>query len=299
MMGSGKSTIGRALAERPRLAAARQRRARDRDDRPDRAGPLRGRRRARAASRRAGSLRRGAGPPHAGGDHRGGVRRRRSVAPVGPPGCRLGRLARRSARDPRRADPRGRRAAIRRTGRGLADHPAAVASATLDGRRGPGGRGRRRDRRPGSRRRSGPRAEPSRRPDRQTADAPARRSPAARAPRAAPASGPAASGARSGGPARRDATTAQNRGPWPKTRRWASSWITTVSSASGGARISRQLNISRPCREALPQRLRGSRRLIATGRTPRARRVIGRPWRRSRTGPARGASASRTRATRS
>ena len=46
--------------------------------------------------------------------------------------------------------------------------------------------------------------------------------------------------------------------------------MTTVSSASGGARTSRQLNISRPWREALPQRLRGSRRATAAGLTPSA-----------------------------
>ena len=63
---------------------------------------------------------------------------------------------------------------------------------------------------------------------------------------------------------------AQNRGPWPNTRRWASSWMTTVSSASGGARISRHEKASRPCREALPQRVRWSRTLSAVGLTPRA-----------------------------
>ena len=48
------------------------------------------------------------------------------------------------------------------------------------------------------------------------------------------------------------------------------SWITTVSRASGGARISRQLNDSRPAREALPQRVRWSRIDTAVGLTPRA-----------------------------
>ena len=67
-----------------------------------------------------------------------------------------------------------------------------------------------------------------------------------------------------------DATTAQKRGPWPNTRKWASSWMTTVSSASGGARISRQLNDSRPARDALPQRVRWSRIETAVGLTPRA-----------------------------
>jgi putative oxidoreductase len=85
--------------------------------------------------------------------------------------------------------------------------------------------------------------------------------------RGAPANASAASGAsKMVGP--REATIAQNRGPCPNTRRWASSWTTTVSRASGGARTSRQLNIRRPCRDALPQRLRGSRRLTAAGRTP-------------------------------
>ena len=83
---------------------------------------------------------------------------------------------------------------------------------------------------------------------------------------------------------RRDATTDQNRGPWPKTRRWASSWMTTVSSASGGARISRQENASRPWREALPQRVRWSRTLTATGSTPSAA-AWARSRARSRCGP--------------
>ena len=69
---------------------------------------------------------------------------------------------------------------------------------------------------------------------------------------------------------RREATTAQKRGPWPKTRRCASSWITTVSSASGGARISRHENARRPWREALPHRVRWSRTLIASGDTSSA-----------------------------
>ena len=42
-------------------------------------------------------------------------------------------------------------------------------------------------------------------------------------------------------------------------RRCASSWTTTVSSASGGARISRHENESRPLGDALPQRDRWSR----------------------------------------
>ena len=91
-----------------------------------------------------------------------------------------------------------------------------------------------------------------------------------RARRAARSNGRAASGARPCDPGRREATTAQNRGPWPNTRRWASSWMTTVSSASGGARISRHEKASRPWREALPQRVRWSRMLIAAGVTPRA-----------------------------
>ena len=75
--------------------------------------------------------------------------------------------------------------------------------------------------------------------------------------------------------------------PWPNTRRWASSWMTTVSSASGGARISRHEKASRPCREALPQRVRWSRTLTAVGLTPRA---VGMPgdrrarWRRAARG---------------
>ena len=46
--------------------------------------------------------------------------------------------------------------------------------------------------------------------------------------------------------------------------------MTTVSSASGGARISRHEKARRPWREALPQRVRWSRMLIAAGLTPRA-----------------------------
>jgi hypothetical protein len=69
---------------------------------------------------------------------------------------------------------------------------------------------------------------------------------------------------------RRVATSAQNLGPCPKTRRCASSWQTTVSSASGGARINRHENESRPEREALPQRVRGSRSVKAAGLTPNA-----------------------------
>ena len=49
--------------------------------------------------------------------------------------------------------------------------------------------------------------------------------------------------------------------------------MTTVSSASGGARIRRHENARRPCREALPQRVRWSRMLTAAGSTPRAGRV--------------------------
>ena len=71
-----------------------------------------------------------------------------------------------------------------------------------------------------------------------------------------------------GRPARGDA--AQNRGPWPNTRRWHSSWTTTVSSASGGARTRRHENDSRPLREQLPQRVRWSRMVTAAGLTPSA-----------------------------
>ncbi len=46
--------------------------------------------------------------------------------------------------------------------------------------------------------------------------------------------------------------------------------MTTVSSASGGARISRHEKASRPWREALPQRVRWSRTVTAAGLTPRA-----------------------------
>ncbi len=69
---------------------------------------------------------------------------------------------------------------------------------------------------------------------------------------------------------RRDATSAQNAGPWPKISRWASSWITTVSRASGGASTSRHEKDNRPVREALPHRDRGSRKVIAAGVTPSA-----------------------------
>ena len=51
--------------------------------------------------------------------------------------------------------------------------------------------------------------------------------------------------------------------------------MTTVSSASGGARISRHEKARRPCREALPQRVRWSRTLSAVGLTPRAVGVPG------------------------
>ena len=51
--------------------------------------------------------------------------------------------------------------------------------------------------------------------------------------------------------------------------------MTTVSSASGGARISRHENASRPWRDALPQRVRWSRMLIAAGETPSAAGVAG------------------------
>ena len=46
--------------------------------------------------------------------------------------------------------------------------------------------------------------------------------------------------------------------------------MTTVSSASGGARMSRHENARRPWREALPQRVRWSRTVTAAGLTPRA-----------------------------
>ena len=78
---------------------------------------------------------------------------------------------------------------------------------------------------------------------------------------------PAAPGRWSG---RRDATSAQNAGPCPKTRRWASSWITTVSRASGGARTRRHENDSRPCREALPQPSAWVAQRDRGGLTPRA-----------------------------
>ena len=69
--------------------------------------------------------------------------------------------------------------------------------------------------------------------------------------------------------------------------------MTTVSSASGGARISRHEKASRPCREALPQRVRWSRTLSAVGLTPRA--VACRATSRSIAARARGLShASRT-----
>ena len=69
--------------------------------------------------------------------------------------------------------------------------------------------------------------------------------------------------------------------------------MTTVSSASGGARISRHEKASRPCREALPQRVRWSRTLSAAGLTPRA--VACRATSRSMAARARGLShASRT-----
>ena len=73
---------------------------------------------------------------------------------------------------------------------------------------------------------------------------------------------------------RRDATSAQNRGPWPKTRRWASSWMTTVSSASGGARINRHENASAARRATRsPTGFAGRGRVIACGRHPERRRV--------------------------
>ena len=74
---------------------------------------------------------------------------------------------------------------------------------------------------------------------------------------------------------RRDATSAQKRGPWPKTRRCASSWMTTVSSASGGARIRRHENASRPWRDALPQRVRWSRMRDRRRRHPERPRRAG------------------------
>ena len=42
--------------------------------------------------------------------------------------------------------------------------------------------------------------------------------------------------------------------------------MTTVSSASGGARMRRHENANRPCRDALPQRVRWSRIVTAAGR---------------------------------
>ncbi len=72
------------------------------------------------------------------------------------------------------------------------------------------------------------------------------------------------------GPAAVRRRAPRTRGPWPKTRRCANSWMTTVSSASGGARISRHEKARRPWRDALPQRVRWSRMLSAAGVTPRA-----------------------------
>ena len=46
--------------------------------------------------------------------------------------------------------------------------------------------------------------------------------------------------------------------------------MTTVSSASGGARMRRHENANRLCREALPQRVRWSRIVTAEGSTPSA-----------------------------
>ena len=63
--------------------------------------------------------------------------------------------------------------------------------------------------------------------------------------------------------------------PCPNTRRCASSWMTTVSRASGGARIRRQENDSRPWREALPQRVRWSRTPTESGVTRIAVGVAG------------------------
>ena len=88
--------------------------------------------------------------------------------------------------------------------------------------------------------------------------------------RAAPWRGRAATAATSGGRGAGTRRAPRTRGPCPNTRRCASSWITTVSSASRGARTSRHDSDTRPSREALPQRLRGSRMVIARGATPRA-----------------------------
>ena len=69
--------------------------------------------------------------------------------------------------------------------------------------------------------------------------------------------------------------------------------MTTVSSASGGARMSRHENANRLCREALPQRVRWSRIVTAAGLTPSA--AAWRPISRSIAARARGLShASRT-----
>ena len=106
--------------------------------------------------------------------------------------------------------------------------------------------------------------------------------------------GRATSAARAGGPVAGAATTAQKRGPWPNTRRWASSWTTTVSSASGGARMSRQLNDRRPVREALPQRVRWSRIETAVGLTPRAAPCVGERGLDHRPGQVRGSSRAAT-----
>ena len=69
---------------------------------------------------------------------------------------------------------------------------------------------------------------------------------------------------------RRLATSAQKPGPWPNTRRCASSWTATVSRTSGGASTSRHENNRRRAREALPHRLRVSRTVTRAGVTPRA-----------------------------
>ena len=101
-----------------------------------------------------------------------------------------------------------------------------------------------------------------------------RRAPVTRAPRAAPASASRSQRRHAAWSGTRDARSAMNRGPCPKTRRWHSSWAATASSASGGASTRRQLNERLPLREQLPHRLVVSRSVIRAGATP-----SGGPWR--------------------
>ena len=240
MMGSGKSTVGRALADAlgwPFL---------DNDDLVREMTATRARAILRtegeAALHEAGARgsRRGSAPPGAGRGHR-----RRAV--VDDPWLRA--MLRR--RGPRRLAPGGPRrsstgSAPGRRGRRseavdvawLADSRRGARTALSGGRR-PDGRRRRRT--PGGRRR-----DPAARRDVSCRLAPASSVVAAAEPRGAPASGSAASAARPDGPAgatrRRPRTAGRGRRPGDGRARGS----TTVSSASGGARTSRQLNISRP-----------------------------------------------------